>query len=270
MLYIYTLTWNGSEKLKKLNDSLMPALNGIDYTWVIKDNGSKDDTIEVVKSWNNPFIKLIEYPDNNHNFAQGMNYCHLLSTPKDDDFVLLLNNDVIVEDKKSIKNMIDAFKDDIGVVGAKLLYPTDNKIQHCGVVFNKFKQPYHLKSGEKVSKIEDSNKQFQAVTGAVWLTKAGYYKQIAYNPIAPGLDERHVWGFEDIDACLFINFKLKKKVIYCGKTLFSHEESATLKKKPQHKLFLKQNMKLLHEKWGTLIFNDDQSYLKNSTHNNCK
>ena len=45
MLYILTLTWNGIEKLTKLKDSLIPSLENIDYTWIIKDNDSSDNTV---------------------------------------------------------------------------------------------------------------------------------------------------------------------------------------------------------------------------------
>ena len=51
MLHILTLTWNAADKLSKLHDSLMPALEGIDYRWLIKDNASKDDTVVQASSW---------------------------------------------------------------------------------------------------------------------------------------------------------------------------------------------------------------------------
>ena len=37
------------DKLTKLYQSLIPALGHTSYTWLIKDNGSKDNTVETVK-----------------------------------------------------------------------------------------------------------------------------------------------------------------------------------------------------------------------------
>lgn len=261
MLHIFTLTWNGADKIEKLYKSLKPALKDIPHKWTIKDNASKDNSVELIKSWQDPNIDLIEYKDNLQNFAQGMNHCFKHANPSDEDPVMLLNNDVIVEDKNSIKNMLSLLgKKDVGLVGAKLVYTDTDKIQHCGVVFNKMGHPYHLRSGVKESSIDNANREFQAVTGAVWLTKAGIYKQISANKETPGLDERFIWGFEDIDGCLYIKYTLGKKVVYCGESKFFHEESASLKKNPQNKLFLNPNMKLLKEKWSSKFSCDDHFY----------
>ena len=48
--------------------------------------------------------------------------------------VLLLNNDIEVVDRNWLKEMVSCFDyGDVGVVGAKLLYP-DQTIQHVGVI----------------------------------------------------------------------------------------------------------------------------------------
>lgn len=38
MLHIYTLTWNKKDLLVRLKNSLLPALEDLDYKWHIKDN----------------------------------------------------------------------------------------------------------------------------------------------------------------------------------------------------------------------------------------
>src|SRR5277367_6348823 len=121
MLNILTLTWNKSDKLCKLKESMIPALEGIDYTWFIKDNASKDDTVEKASVWGDN-VKVIKYKDNLQNFSQGMNYIFNVAAPKDNDLVLLLNNDITFGDTTSIKNMMTLLKGDVGAVGAKLLY----------------------------------------------------------------------------------------------------------------------------------------------------
>ena len=269
-LQIFTLNWNGEEKLKKLYNSLMPSLKDVDYVWTIKDNDSKDSSKELIKSWQNPNIHLIEYKNNLQNFAEGMNYCFDHAKPADDDFVLLLNNDVVVVDDKSIKNMIDLFKQDsVGLVGARLLYTNTSKIQHCGVCFDpRNGYPFHLNSNIQSGSFDQKNREFQAVTGAVWLTKAKFYKEICKTNKSNigGLDESYIWGFEDIDGCLAIKYNMNKKVIYCGDSKFYHEESATLKKNPQHKLFLKSNLNIFSTKWRGRYIIDANLYKKDSTY----
>lgn len=98
-LFILTLNWNGEEKLKKLAPSLTNCLSDIDFEWYVKDNASKDGSIDYLNSLNNDKIKVIKYKDNSQNFSAGMNYLFNEIKPKDNDLILLLNNDV---DRKSV------------------------------------------------------------------------------------------------------------------------------------------------------------------------
>lgn len=271
MLYLLTLTWNASDKLTKLKESLMPALQGIDYTWLIKDNGSKDNTVEVASKWEGN-IKVIPYKNNLQNFSAGMNYLFHEASPADNDLVLILNNDIIFNDTQSIKNMIDLIaKDDtVGAVGARLLYTGTDHLQHAGVVFsNQYKMPLHYRLNEPTDKHAEKNRMFQVVTGAVLLTKAEYFKN-AWTQNASGIngmDENYHWAFDDVDLCLSIHHNMKKKIVYCGKTNIFHEESATLKKNPTNKLFLPHNTTYLKQKWEKRYILDQGAYLKDSKYN---
>lgn len=254
MLYLFTLTWNGCDKLTKLYKSLIPALDGIDYTWLIKDNASKDDTIAVSSSWGDK-IKCIPYKNNTQNFSAGMNFLFNEASPKDDDLVLLLNNDVVFNDTTSIKNMINIINKDksVGVVGSRLLYTDTDQLQHAGVVFhNNIGMPLHFRVGQKSDSNAEKNREFQVVTGAVLLTKAEYFKNVCTTNKsgALGMDENYHWAFDDVDLCLSIKYNMNKKIIYCGKNNVFHEESASLKKNPANKLFMPHNTNLLKSKWS--------------------
>lgn len=241
-LIIQTLTWNKLDMLSVVMASIEPALKGIDYSWHIKDNGSIDRTVEEASKWNN--VVMHAYPNNRQSFAQGMNYIFQAANPSDDDLILLLNNDVIFNDDNSIKQMINCLKDDVGVVGARLTYTGTNKLQHAGVVFHESNLlPIHFKAHQEVDNDSKKNREFQAVTGAVLLTKAKYYREVCKtNPSKiDGMDETYQWMYEDIDLCLSIK-RLGKKIIYCGETEISHRESATLKENPVNRLFLNDNI----------------------------
>ena len=259
-LYIFTLNWNGEDKLKTLAASLIPSLQNIDYEWIIKDNASSDKSVDYLKSLNNNKINIIKYKDNLQNFAQGVNYIFKHTLPSDNDNILLLNNDIIFNDTSSLQKMLNMINNqDVGVVGAKLLYTNTNRLQHAGVVFHKDHHlPYHFRTKEITDPIASKNRIFQAVTGAVMLTKAQYLKD--------GMDELYQWAFEDIDLCLSINLNLNKKIVYCGETNIFHDESATLKKNPKDKL-LKHNINYFLKKWHGRYIIDHRLYLKDNKYN---
>jgi GT2 family glycosyltransferase len=271
MLNILTLTWNACDKLNKLHNSLIPSLEEIDYKWFIKDNASKDDTIAVASSWGDK-VKVIPYKDNRQNFSAGMNFLFAAAAPADDDYILLLNNDIVFNDKASIKNMMDIMKNDssVGAVGSRLLYTDTNKIQHAGTVFDpKTRTPIHFRAGELSDSNAEKNRLFQVVTGAVLLTKAEYFRKAWTKNKSGinGMDEEYHWAFDDVDLCLSINLNQKKKIVYCGETNIFHEESASLKKNPANRLFMNHNIIRLIEKWDSKVTFDRYMYKANPKHN---
>jgi len=269
MLNIFTLTYNGCDLLTKLKDSLIPSLNDIDYQWFIKDNASTDNTINLISSWAETKIKLIAYKNNLQNFSEGCNLLFNESSSKDEDYILLLNNDVIFKDSNSIKNMIKIMENDlnVGVVGARLLFTNTENLQHAGVVIDqRMKAPLHFRLNQKSDNNAIKNRMFQAVTGAVLLTKAKYYKNVCNNNKSniKGITETYMWGFDDIDLCLAIKYNMEKKIVYYGKSNIYHEDSASLKKMPTNRLFLNHNLNQFRTKWGKRCCFDRELYEKDS------
>jgi GT2 family glycosyltransferase len=271
MLYILTLTWNACDKITTLKNSLIPALAGIDYTWLIKDNASKDETVKTASDWGEK-TRIIPYKNNLQNFSAGMNFLFHEASPQDNDMVMLLNNDVIFNDTTSISNMINVLKKDdkIGVVGARLLYTNTDRLQHAGVVFhNTIGTPTHFRLNEETDANAEKNREFQVVTGAVLLTKAEYFRN-AWNKNKSGIlgmDENYHWAFDDVDLCLSIKYNLNKRIVYCGKTNVFHEESASLKKNPTNKLFMNHNVNYLKNKWEKRYSLDQDIYTSDPKYN---
>jgi GT2 family glycosyltransferase len=268
-LHIFTLTWNAAEKITRLYNSLIPALDGIEYVWYIKDNNSTDNTNKIIPAWTGN-INYIQYKDNLQNFSQGNNHLYSIAAPKDNDAIMLLNNDVSFGDTVSIRKMLNHLKDDVGIVGAKLLFTDTNKIQHCGVVFtNKHKLPIHYRSGEEDDINSSKNRYFQAVTGAAMIMKAEDYRSICTTNKSGinGLCEELIWCFDDIDACNAIHINNKKKILYCGDTKIFHDESASLKKNPINRLFLGANVRYFTNKWKGRYIIDAPLYVADPNYN---
>lgn len=261
MLHILTLTWNGLSKLQDLKSGLEANLVGLDYTWHIRDNGSKDGTVEAIKDWN---AKIYPMSHNKDNFAQGMNYLADQVSLNDEDQILLLNNDVVFNGNNSIGDMLllqEKTKAD--VVGARLLYNNTNKLQHAGVIFSDRygRMPYHYRPNETSDSHSEKNRYFQAVTAAVALVNASAFKKVN------GFNNDYIWSFEDIDLFLKIGQLKKNNIVYCGQTNIFHEESASLKKNPVNKLFVEHNVKIFKNNWFGKYEIDHDKYLKDPNFN---
>jgi O-antigen biosynthesis protein len=257
MLHILTLTWQGKDKLKQLKESLMPALSDLDYVWHIKDNGSTDGSVDEIKVWNDAKINLMQFPHNRQSYSEGMNLLFKEASPKDSDVILTLNNDVIINDPASLKNMLKILKHDkeVGAVGAKLNYTGTSKIQHCGVLFNPGNGlPYHYRGGVEEEARDRASRYYPVVTGAVSIFPADVFANCCKNKSGTkGFSEDYFFAFEDVDMCMRIGYRLKKKIVYCGDTNIFHEESASLKKNPVHKMFFAKNRKTFIETWAKNI-----------------
>jgi len=260
---IFTLNWNGHSKLEILKKSLFEEKleKDINISWHIRDNGSKDDSVKLIESWEDKRIKAYPIDHNRDSFSKGINFLFEKSTPDDSDLILLLNNDVMFSDGQSLQKMIDHMVEGVGVVGCRLLYFNTDKLQHAGVIFSKRYglMPYHFRHQEKSDTNAEKNRYFQAVTAACCLIKASSFKKIN------GMDESYKWAFEDIDMCLSIG--KNEKIVYCGETKIFHEESASLKKNPVNKMFISNNVSYFKNKWSGKYAIDHELYLEDVNYN---
>lgn len=272
-IYCLTLAWNNKKELSALYPTLKKALSIIpgDKFWMLRDNNSDDDTEELVSSWNdNDFVYYYKMDNNKANFSAGNNYLvkkaeEDLLIDWDNDYFLLCNSDITIDDSMSIKHMLDLAKnDDVGIVGARLLYPKlphtyERRLQHAGVIFSpKYNyNPFHYRWQEVDNKFSRMNREFQSVTGAFMLVKASCWKDTK----AKGLDERYHWAFEDVCMNLDIHLLQHKKILYCGKTNITHYESLCLEKNNFNRKYMKHNVGMFKRMWNNKFDIDHYKYL---------
>jgi len=251
-LHILTLTYDGADYIKSLAPSLFKSSLPKDVVWHIRDNGSKDNTEEVIKSLNGHFpIVYHKINHNKDNYAKCHNYLiEKANADIENDWYLFLNNDIVINNPKSIENMTKLIKENVGVIGAKLFYP-NKKIQHGGVIFKKEfgGLPCHYKVGSKNSIQLSKNRQFQAVTFAFALVKASCIPNLKNGK----LDENYHFCFEDVSSCLDILYLQKKEIWYCGETNITHLESATLKKNGVNKIYQNYNFNRFRNEWKNIV-----------------
>ena len=160
-------------------------------------------------------------PDAGFNYARLMN---LAAREVETDLMLHLNNDIEAISPGWLDQLAGwlAFSD-IGVVGAKLLYP-DRSIQHAGVIVSTaLGAPGHLfarLTGEDggYQWLPHRVRNVSAVTGACLLTRTSLFHQVG------GFDEDHLAvQFNDTDYCLRVMAAGSRIVYEPAAVLFHHE-----------------------------------------------
>jgi len=196
-------------------------IKNIEYTREEAEAGSgKEKEIENVPS--NKKLIIIKN-EKNYGFAGGANIgmsyaLKALNT----DYILLLNNDTVV-DKKFLEELVKVAEGDekIGFVGCKILYP-NGEIQDTGA----FIKPYIPYGVGVKNKVINTIKEVDYISGASLLVKREVIIKVGF------MDEEFFPAyFEETDWCI----RSKKegyKIIYNPKAIVIHYLSATAKKLP--------------------------------------
>lgn len=204
---------------KECIDSVLEYTSDINIEIIIINNGSLDGTKEYLDllASKNSNIKVVHFVDNK-GYSEANNYGALNSNS---NLLLFLNNDTIVT-KNWLNPLLETINDpSVGIVGSKLLYPSTNRINHAGYVYNDiigcFYPIYHDANSNHIG--VNKKRDFQALLGACILVKKELF-------ISVGLFSSY--GLEDIDLCLKIKEK-GYKIVYEPKSEVYHHGSVTLK-----------------------------------------
>lgn len=142
------------------------------------------------------------------------------------DLICLLNNDIEVIHDDWLETMaVQALRDDVGAVGAQLLYP-DGRIQHSGVVIGIGNAAGHahrfLRPADDGYFKRHALPQFvSAVTAACLVVKRERFLAVG------GLNEsRFAVAFNDVDLCLRLN-KMGWQSFYEPRATLIHHESVS-------------------------------------------
>ena len=184
-------------------------------------------------------VRTLRY-DRSRSFAAANNGAAGTAEAAASDFLLLLNNDVLLNEGAlaSMLALADAGRG-AAICGTRLLFP-DGTIQHAGVVFGAGTTgPYHLdrrRPGHLVSRVP---RDFQAVTGACLLVRTSLWRDLG------GLDASYPFGLEDVDFCLRARQR-GARIVCAGETDSLHFESMT----PGRVALDVPSRRLFMERWG--------------------
>lgn len=180
------------------------------------------------------------------------------------EYILLLNNDTEVIEPKAIREMLGVcMRDDVGCVGAKLLY-RDNTIQHAGVILGFSGYAGHVfmqdENDKEFGYVMEAvcNMDYSAVTAACMMTKKSVYEKV------DGMDERfHVAG-NDVDYCLKVG-QAGYRVVYNAHALWHHYESKSRGYENSLEKIRRfdQEVTLFQKKWKEILIHGDPAYNPN-------
>ncbi len=212
------------DMLRKCIESIEEKTFYKNYEVIIVDHLSCEaDTIEYLnylqKSSNT--FKVLTFQED-FNYSRINNYAAKYATG---EHLLFLNNDVEVITPEWLEAMLEhSQREDVGCVGAKLLYP-DGKIQHVGVIVGWGGSAEHIYKWYESRDIGYmghfiSIRNYSAVTAACMMIKKSVFDEV------DGFDERIKVGFNDTDFCLRVQIKGYLNV-YTPYAELYHYESAT-------------------------------------------
>jgi GT2 family glycosyltransferase len=136
-LYIILVNWNKPQLTLSCVESLKKS-SYKQYKIVIIDNGSIDNSLELLNSKTSDYHLLIS--DKNLGYTGGNNLGIKYALENDAEFILLLNNDTLVE-YNTLEILINTISEDnnIGIVQPKIYYYPEKDVIWCGPTYlNKF------------------------------------------------------------------------------------------------------------------------------------
>ncbi len=252
--------------LRRCINSIITKSTYDNYEIVIVDNGSVEHgTLEYYNELKEVYtnIMIVSFPGE-FNFPGEVNYgvkqCK-------GDYVLLLNNDTEVITENWLEKLLGpCMREDVGAVGAKLLF-ADGTVQHAGIVINS-KGPMHMnytlpRYAPGYYDTARLSMDVSAVTGACLMSKKSKYELVG------GFDELFKIDYNDVDYCL----KLQKEnllILYEASVELYHYESLSRDGERisllEKERFFKERALLMY-RWPQYFISGDPYYNKNFTKN---
>ena len=190
---------------------------------VIIDNGSTEENQCIIRDF------IDKNPEANINYLyepSEFNYSNMCNTGAKEctgKYLLFLNDDIEPIDKLFISKLLHYAKlSHVGAVGAKLIYPDGESIQHIGITDLKYCGPSHKLSTFSDNKIHYYGKNkininSLAVTGACLMVSAEKYF------LTGGFHGKMKVGYNDVDLCISLYEKGFFNVVVNDTVLIHHE-----------------------------------------------
>jgi len=182
--------YNGSAYIA---DSIKSILNQTfeDFSVIISDNCSTDNTVEVVLGFNDPRIVLSE---NSENIGLVANFNRVLDLADAEYIVLWAHDDIMLADNLRQKVHLLDKNPNVGIVHSDVLMIDDEGNQHDFQMFKDSKQDY-IENGQTVFHRYIMNMPRGAMffIGSVMARRECYQKLGGFNPRLPNTGDSELW-----------------------------------------------------------------------------
>ncbi len=169
-------------------------------------------------------LRVFRYP-HPFNFSAINNYA---VTEARGEYLVLLNNDTAIVQGDWLDEMLNhALRPEVGVVGARLLYP-DGRIQHAGVVLGlggPAEHPFNGMPSDAVGYMQrlQVDQNYSAVTAACMMIRKSVYEAVG------GMDEDlFEVSYNDVDLCLKVR-ELGYLTVWTPHAVVLHEANVSQK-----------------------------------------
>lgn len=225
------------------------------YEILVVDNNSDDillhTFLDTMQTKNKRF-RSVKYPGR-FNFSSINNHA---VQHTDADVYLFLNNDIEVTENGWLTAMMEhGQREEVGIVGAKLLYP-NGLIQHAGVILGMGGIAGHPFKGMPENNgvyFGHSNmiKNYSAVTAACLLIRKTVFEE------AGGFNEELAVSFGDIDLCMEVR-RRGYRIIYTPYARLIHHESLSRldDNDPVRRPRFNAEITYMQTKWGNTLYED--------------
>jgi glycosyltransferase domain-containing protein len=254
--------------LQRCIESILEKTSYSNYEIIIIDNNSDDPQVQ-------PYLEQLELLLSDR--LRVFSYPHVFNFSAinnaavgqaNGEYLVLLNNDTaMIQDSWLDELLHHAMRPEVGIVGAKLLYP-NGLVQHAGAVLGLRGPADHPFIG---ASLEESgymhrlqlDQQYSVVTAACMMIRKSVYVQ------AGGMDEQDFKvSYNDVDLCLKVK-ALGYSTVWTPYSVVMHEGSVSQTQINPDKAAAKQlrfegEQLAMYRKWRPEIGNDP-AYNKNLT-----
>ena len=215
---IVIVTWNTAEITKKCVDTINQYLPGQEI--IVVDNGSQDNTVEVLKKIRN--VKIIEnYANLGFSKANNIGFKQVTN-----DYLVFMNSDIELIDD-TLSQMVQFLKNNpnIGIIGPKFLNPDmtpQASVFPPQTALNAFRE-FWLNQKESYSKYIPQTKNpvnVSYISGGCIATSKDFFQKIG------GWNEKYFFYFEDMDLCRQVS-RFKKDIVFFPQSSVIHRHGAS-------------------------------------------
>jgi O-antigen biosynthesis protein len=262
LVSIVVLNRDGVEHLRRLLAGLIERTDYPRLELILVDNGSRDGSLELIRSVEAPFpISVLANP-HNESFSDANNQGAELAGG---ELLLFLNNDVEPFEPGWLRELVACHSESgAGAVAATLLCREEEHerafahgygVQHRGLVFHE--EEGRLAPGlrgwedDPLDEALGEDAECEAVAAACLLVAAATYKEIG------GFSPGYFYGCEDVDLCLKLR-AAGMPVVCSGRSIAIHHPASTRRTVPfeEAREIKLANRRLLWERWGPELRDD--------------